>query len=122
MDEQRAILSDEAARTGTFDEVLGLLMLRQSVVSRTDRAEAIFSLYEQSRDSALAEAFYRYAEAEKRIKREVAEEGGELIQIAAFLLRFTGDKTYISQADKESLKSAAVALRRVADKLRKETP
>jgi hypothetical protein len=80
----RALESDTAARDGSLDEVLGLLMLRQSVVSRTDRATAEYSMYERSRDSAVAEIHYRFAALEAG--KAVDEKCGQGIQFGRFIM------------------------------------
>jgi hypothetical protein len=55
---ERAMESDDAARNANNDELIGLLLLRQAVVTRS-LGTMTEETYKQARDSAVAELKHR---------------------------------------------------------------
>jgi hypothetical protein len=65
----RANECDEEARSATIDGLLGLVMLRQAILTRIERAHPHFSTIEQARDSAVREVKWRFGKAVRCIKK-----------------------------------------------------
>jgi hypothetical protein len=107
--QNRALESDKAVRDGDDNHVIGLLMLRQSVVSKTADDNPQKPVYIAARDSAYAELRWRFTQRTSALQAFVdaqPSDGASCLFCGQTVYLTVGHEEHLSECEMVAAKKA----------------